>query len=105
MWGKVVERAGALKGSFDAASLTSLLWALTTSGVEHYRTVAELAGTAAALLPKLSPVQVGTRAGQGRAGRDGTAAKGSCHACMHACATHLRLAVSMRSCHCYSLEF
>lgn len=39
LWGKVFERAAAVKASFDAASLTSFLWAATTAGVEHFKTV------------------------------------------------------------------
>lgn len=58
VWGKVVEKAGAVKATFDAASLTNLLWALTASGVEHFKTVAELAGPAAELLPTMTPTQV-----------------------------------------------
>lgn len=32
LWGKVFEKASAVKGSFDAASLTNFLWAATTAG-------------------------------------------------------------------------
>lgn len=58
IWGKVFERASAVKGSFDATSLSSFLWAATTAGVDHFKTVAELSGPAAALLSTLSPTQV-----------------------------------------------
>jgi hypothetical protein len=32
IWGKVFEKASAVKGSFDAASLANFLWASTTAG-------------------------------------------------------------------------
>nr|6RD4_2 Chain 2, Mitochondrial ATP synthase subunit ASA2 [Polytomella sp. Pringsheim 198.80]6RD6_2 Chain 2, ASA-2: Polytomella F-ATP synthase associated subunit 2 [Polytomella sp. Pringsheim 198.80]6RD9_2 Chain 2, ASA-2: Polytomella F-ATP synthase associated subunit 2 [Polytomella sp. Pringsheim 198.80]6RDA_2 Chain 2, ASA-2: Polytomella F-ATP synthase associated subunit 2 [Polytomella sp. Pringsheim 198.80]6RDC_2 Chain 2, ASA-2: Polytomella F-ATP synthase associated subunit 2 [Polytomella sp. Prings len=57
LWGKVLEKAGAAQ-DYDAASLTNLLWAINTGGVEHFKTVAELAGPAVSLLPSLSPVQL-----------------------------------------------
>jgi hypothetical protein len=33
VWGKLFEAAAAAKGDFDAASLTSFLWAANTAGV------------------------------------------------------------------------
>jgi hypothetical protein len=39
IWGKVFERASFVKGSFDAASLTAFLWAASTAGVDHFKTV------------------------------------------------------------------
>ena len=32
LWGKVVERAAAVKGGFDAASLSAFFWGATTAG-------------------------------------------------------------------------
>lgn len=56
LWGKVFEKASV--STFDAPSLSSFLWAATTSGVGHFKTVAELSGAAAKLLPSLSPSQL-----------------------------------------------
>lgn len=58
LWGKVFEKASATKASFDAASLSSFLWAATTAGVGHFATIAELAGPAAALLKSFNPAQL-----------------------------------------------
>mmetsp|Transcript_36959 Transcript_36959/g.82171 ORF Transcript_36959/g.82171 Transcript_36959/m.82171 type:complete len:560 (+) Transcript_36959:61-1740(+) len=58
VWGKVFERAAAVKDSFDAASLSSFLWAATTAGVTHFKTVAELSGPAASLLKSFTPTQL-----------------------------------------------
>lgn len=55
-WGKVFEKAST--STFDAPSLTSFLWAATTAGVGHFKTVAELSGAAAKLLPSLNPSQL-----------------------------------------------
>ncbi|KAG1655038.1 hypothetical protein FOA52_008789 [Chlamydomonas sp. UWO 241] len=60
IWGKVFEKAGAVKGSFDAASLTAFMWAATTAGVSHFKTIAEMSGPAAALLGSMTPAQVST---------------------------------------------
>jgi len=69
LWGKVFERAQATKASFDAASLTNFFWAASTAGVGHFKTLAELAGPAAALLPSLTPTQLSVVVeGLGRAG-------------------------------------
>lgn len=58
VWGKVFERAIASKDSFDAASLSSFLWAATTAGVDHFKTVYELSGPVAAQLKAFSPSQL-----------------------------------------------
>lgn len=58
LWGKVFQQASNIKGSFDAASLTSFLWAATTAGVEHFKTIAELAGPASSLVGTLNPTQI-----------------------------------------------
>lgn len=60
LWGKVFERAGALKAGFDAASLTAFLWAASAANVTHFKTLFELSGPAARLLPTLSPAQLAT---------------------------------------------
>uniref|UniRef100_A0A383WKK8 RAP domain-containing protein n=1 Tax=Tetradesmus obliquus TaxID=3088 RepID=A0A383WKK8_TETOB len=60
VWGKLFEAAAAAKADFDAASLTSFLWAANTAGVGHFKTLYELAGPAAKLLPSLSPAQLAT---------------------------------------------
>jgi hypothetical protein len=60
VWGKVFERAAATKADFDAASLTAFLWAAHTAGVGHFKTLYELAGPAAKLLPSLSAGQLAT---------------------------------------------
>lgn len=39
IWGKVFEKASAVKAGFDAASLTAFMWAATTAGVDHFKTV------------------------------------------------------------------
>ena len=39
LWGKIFVSALEVKGSFDAASLTAFLWAATTAGVGHFKTV------------------------------------------------------------------
>ena len=39
LWGKIFVSALEVKDSFDAASLTSFLWAATTAGVDHFKTV------------------------------------------------------------------
>lgn len=58
LWGKVLEKASAVKGGFDAASLSGLMWALTAANVGHFRSVAELAGPAAGLLKTFTPAQL-----------------------------------------------
>ncbi|GFH16104.1 uncharacterized protein HaLaN_12463, partial [Haematococcus lacustris] len=58
LWGKIFEKVAAVKAEMDASSLANFLWAATTAGVTHFKTVAELSGPAAALLPKMSPAQV-----------------------------------------------
>lgn len=75
----MLEKASALKSGFDAGSLASLSWALTAANVSHHRTVAELAGPAAALLKSFTPTQVGCQLtggrGRPRSGRDVRAAR------------------------------
>ncbi|GAX86421.1 hypothetical protein CEUSTIGMA_g13831.t1, partial [Chlamydomonas eustigma] len=39
LWGKIFVSALEAKGTFDAASLASFLWAATTAGVDHFKTV------------------------------------------------------------------
>eukprot|EP00955_Chlamydomonas_euryale_P072336 361367-Chlamydomonas_euryale.AAC.4 len=39
IWGKVFLKALGAKNSFDAASLTAFMWAATTAGVGHFKTV------------------------------------------------------------------
>jgi hypothetical protein len=39
LWGKIFVSALEVKGSFDANTLTSFLWAATTAGVDHFKTV------------------------------------------------------------------
>ena len=46
LWGKIFVSALEVKGTFDAASLTAFLWAATTAGVGHFKTV-RLVGFAA----------------------------------------------------------
>jgi hypothetical protein len=69
LWGKIFEKAGKLKGSFDAASLTAFLWAASAANVGHFKTLFDLAGSAQKLLGSFTP---GARAGKGRAGQDRT---------------------------------
>lgn len=54
-WGKVFARAAALKASFDAASLAAFLWAASAANVTHFKTLAEMTGPAARLLPTMTP--------------------------------------------------
>lgn len=58
IWGKILEKASDLKASFDAASLSNFLWAVTTANVEHFRTVYELSAPATKLLKSFSPTQL-----------------------------------------------
>lgn len=60
LWGKIFERAGALKSGFDAASLTAFLWASTTANVAHFKTAFDLAGPATKLLGSFTPAQLAT---------------------------------------------
>ncbi|KAI8472216.1 MAG: mitochondrial F1F0 ATP synthase associated protein [Monoraphidium minutum] len=60
LWGKIFEKAGALKGSFDAASLTAFLWAAGAANVGHFKTAFDLAGPAAKLLGSFTPDQLAT---------------------------------------------
>jgi hypothetical protein len=55
LWGKIFEKAGALKSGFDAASLTAFLWAATTANVAHFKTVFDLAGPAGKLMGSFTP--------------------------------------------------
>lgn len=59
LWGKIFERASAVK-DFDAASITAFLWAATAAGVGHFKTTYELSGSVAKLLPSLKPDQLAT---------------------------------------------
>lgn len=59
LWGKLFEKAGQLKGSFDAASLATFLWASGAAGVSHFRSVFDMSAPAARLLPSLTPQQLG----------------------------------------------
>ncbi|KXZ45389.1 hypothetical protein GPECTOR_55g295 [Gonium pectorale] len=58
LWGQVLEKAAAVGPSLDGPALANLSWALSAANVNHGRTVAELAGPAAAALKKLSPSQL-----------------------------------------------
>eukprot|EP00878_Enallax_costatus_P013614 GHUV01014235.1.p1 GENE.GHUV01014235.1~~GHUV01014235.1.p1 ORF type:complete len:263 (+),score=91.86 GHUV01014235.1:202-990(+) len=58
LWGKLFERAAATKSDFDAASITAFLWAATTAGVGHFKTVYEMSSTAGKLLGSFSPAQL-----------------------------------------------
>jgi hypothetical protein len=60
LWGKLFERASAAEADFDAASITTFLWAATTAGVGHFKTTYELAGPAAKLLGSFNPAQLST---------------------------------------------
>lgn len=60
LWGKIFEKASTLKGSFDAASLTAFLWAVTTANVGHFKTAFELAGPASKLLGSFTNDQLAT---------------------------------------------
>ncbi|KIY94756.1 hypothetical protein MNEG_13206 [Monoraphidium neglectum] len=60
LWGKIFEKAGALKGGFDAASLTAFLWAATTANVGHFKTAFDLAAPATKLLGSFTPAQLAT---------------------------------------------
>uniref|UniRef100_A0A7S3VM75 RAP domain-containing protein n=1 Tax=Dunaliella tertiolecta TaxID=3047 RepID=A0A7S3VM75_DUNTE len=58
LWGKVFEKAGALKSSFDAPSLSNFMWAASTAGVGHFKTLFELSGPAASMIKTLTPTQL-----------------------------------------------
>lgn len=58
LWGKVFEAAAAVKGAWDPSSLSAFMWAITAAKVDHFRTVSELAGPAAAHLQSFSPSQL-----------------------------------------------
>lgn len=58
IWGKVFEKASALKGSFDATSLANFLWATSAASVDHFKTVYELAGPAAGFTKSFSAKQL-----------------------------------------------
>jgi len=58
LWGKIFVSALEVKGTFDAASLASFLWAATTAGVNHFKTVAELSGPASSLVASMTPAQL-----------------------------------------------
>lgn len=58
IWGKLFEQVSAHSAEFTAPTLASFLWATSTANVSHYKTVAELAGPAAALLKSMTPAQL-----------------------------------------------
>lgn len=69
IWGKILEKANLHKSAFDAASLSSLLWAVTASNVSHFKTTYELAAPVAGLLNSATPAQLSFIVeGLGRAG-------------------------------------
>eukprot|EP00798_Chlamydomonas_sp_ICE-L_P028377 gene28377-31511_t len=57
-WGKVFEAALTAKDSFDGASLSAFMWAATTAGVDHFKTVYELSGVAGSMLKSFTPTQL-----------------------------------------------
>ena len=50
LWGKIFVSALEVKGSFDASSLTAFLWAATTAGVGHFKTVSLIGFTAVGII-------------------------------------------------------
>eukprot|EP00798_Chlamydomonas_sp_ICE-L_P021340 gene21340-28275_t len=58
VWGQVFEAALASKDTFDAASLSAFMWAATTAGVDHFKTVFELSGAVSTLLKSFTPTQL-----------------------------------------------
>jgi hypothetical protein len=59
LWGKIFEKAHGLRATFDAASLSTFLWASGAAGVQHFKSVFDMSAAAARLLPSLTPQQVG----------------------------------------------
>jgi len=58
VWGKVMEKASAVKASFDPATLSTFLWSVATSNVAHFKTTYELVGPAEAHLKAFTPAQL-----------------------------------------------